>query len=509
MATCYRHIRGFMLKIKQGTVNMRLLILALFFLGNLSTPIFGNCHTLSSVSPRTLHCMRRAADVKHQFGDSIKNMHILEIGGGDGRLCKVFADSLGFASYTIIDEATLLEEGKQYLEKFQISNVAFIDTGHAYQLPVYDLVINNSPMCISPSELILSSKYGLLTLDFSLQEIDTDVMLKILYASGKKGSIKGVRPFMSREHQTVVWRPKEAPEPSYVKPKVVMKKPYGKAQNAVSYDLSHGRFGDNLLSYFHAKWFARVHGLPFLFKKFPESECLALNEMDEPLLEFLPFFKKRLFLGNKDQITSVKGQTLVIVPYFPNVLFEIPLERQGLYFEVCWKDPVFRKELVECLTPTVPVKTLSLPTGHLTVALHVRRGGEFESYSQLAKEFPLKMPPDSYYIDQLRRIVKLFPDQQIYVYIFTDAENPEIIAENYAKILENPRITFDWDRTGQNGILHDFFSMGHFDCMIRSTSNFSMIASKLGNYIVEIQPSHAYIQDDEIVIDEVEIEFAS
>ena len=47
--------------------------------------------------------------------------------------------------------------------------------------------------------------------------------------------------------------------------------------SGVIYELSGGRFGDNLLSVAHAKWVAYSLGLPLVYLPFPFSDCFQLS----------------------------------------------------------------------------------------------------------------------------------------------------------------------------------------------------------------------------------------
>ena len=60
---------------------------------------------------------------------------------------------------------------------------------------------------------------------------------------------------------------------------------------------------------------------------------------------------------------------------------------------------------------------------------------------------------------------------------------------------------------GQNTLLEDFFSIPKFDCGILCQSNFSVIASKLGNYSVLISPVHTVMRDNKPVIDGIDLIF--
>ena len=49
----------------------------------------------------------------------------------------------------------------------------------------------------------------------------------------------------------------------------------------VTYTFSGGRFGDNLISYLHAKWVAYRAGVPLLYKPFGYSGMLVMDEEEE------------------------------------------------------------------------------------------------------------------------------------------------------------------------------------------------------------------------------------
>ena len=51
--------------------------------------------------------------------------------------------------------------------------------------------------------------------------------------------------------------------------------------NHVSYRLSGGRFGDNLLAYMHAKWVSYRYEIPLVYHDFPYAKELMLEEYEE------------------------------------------------------------------------------------------------------------------------------------------------------------------------------------------------------------------------------------
>src|SRR5579862_7273227 len=54
------------------------------------------------------------------------------------------------------------------------------------------------------------------------------------------------------------------------------------ASDAVTYEFTGGRLGDNLLSYLHAKWISHTRQIPLLYKPFPYSSELCLHDIEIP-----------------------------------------------------------------------------------------------------------------------------------------------------------------------------------------------------------------------------------
>jgi hypothetical protein len=67
--------------------------------------------------------------------------------------------------------------------------------------------------------------------------------------------------------------------------------------------------------------------------------------------------------------------------------------------------------------------------------MHNSRGGKLNP-SNL--QFPLKFLPNDYYIKQLKNIAKILPNEHLFVYIFTDADDPQALATNFKKSITIP-----------------------------------------------------------------------
>lgn len=280
------------------------------------------------------------------------------------------------------------------------------------------------------------------------------------------------------------------------------------AGNAITYSFSGGRFGDNLLAYFHAKWIAMKYEIPFFYKPFPLSELLQMDTRDVRWSQSYRF-KHKVIIRHENEIKKSASSTLYIIPFFPEFKFEFLNQWKGkLYFEVEWEDPIFKEELIQCMTSKEPIPTIPLPQDRKTVGMHVRRGGGYDHKDAMINS-PLKFPPDSYYIECLSLLLEIFKNERLYVYLLTDDPHPEKLVSQYkGYFAEYGNVEFACRETGNHynsNILIDFFTIPKFDCFIGSGSNFSLMAKQLGNYEIEIFPAHAKTVNGVVTIDQIDV----
>ncbi len=309
-------------------------------------------------------------------------------------------------------------------------------------------------------------------------------------------------------------------------------------QNFVTYSLSSGRLGDQLVSYCHARWISYKYGFCFLYKPFPYSDKLLMHVKD---VSYNSISKQKLnykILKAKqplnDFIKDNDKNTLYVIPYFPESLEEyqpidFPLNKssriinQFPYFKVNWKNKEFKKLISSSIKPKYHIKLIKPDKNKINIAIHVRRnsGGYDSSALHNSKEpynpkikymdilFPLKHPPIEYYFEQLQNLVNQFSDQEVYVYIFTDDPNPLSIVNEFKKHVFHKNLIFDFRLSKNNhysNVLEDLFSMIEFDYLIRADSNLSIIASKIGNFQQVISPAHHLWEETYLIIDKVNIE---
>src|SRR5690606_8563904 len=248
--------------------------------------------------------------------------------------------------------------------------------------------------------------------------------------------------------------------------------------SAITYELNGGRFGDNLLSYSRAKWLSYTYDIPLMLFPFPYSDQLILSERELPLC--IEKFNNIVRLPSSKNYTLNKNNNTLYINHWHTKV------------SINWNDPIFVTQLKSLIAPLYEIKKIVIPQGYLTVAVHVRKGNMAAVDTlQEQERCPLRFVPDEFYIAQIDRIAKMYPDQKLYVYIFTDHSNPKLLAEKFSNALNNHNITFDYqqEKNGHNiNVLEDFFSMMQFDCLIRPGSHFSRFVERLGNAQLVIYP---------------------
>ena len=301
-----------------------------------------------------------------------------------------------------------------------------------------------------------------------------------------------------------------------------------------------GRFGDQLSNYFSALWVSIKHKIPLLLKEFEFSNQLALSQIHEKSqLTWKPEYQN-LYENTFDNCSYVwddpikrgddigwetlenyDGRTQALKNDLKEVHRE-PRQYNISYYSYMADDDdeEFRSALQKLVKPIGPVNYPEIPEDRLSVALHIRRGGGFDSES-VQKRFPTKFPPDSFYLNSLRHIANKDPDQKLFVYIFTDHKSPGEIATKYQSELKSWGVTNDVVIKCRNpstegykaSIMDDFFSLLKFDAMVRPHSSFSSCASAVCGPKIEIIPyewntsrldkenNQLYDTEDQLVID--------
>jgi hypothetical protein len=276
---------------------------------------------------------------------------------------------------------------------------------------------------------------------------------------------------------------------------------------AVTYEFSGGRFGDNLVSYLHAKWISYYYQIPLLYIPFPYSSELKMADHEYKNHQLQPFLnQERIY--SFDQPSNVHSSTLFFCPYFPEVASELK-SGQFIHFPVDWKNQEFRKIVNEMISPRHNLQLTHPPDGVVSIAIHVREGGGYDHPNHHIWD-PEKIPPVSFYIESLLNVLELFTSKTLHCHLFTDAKNPKTILETIQRsVPSKTHITFSC-RENCNlhdaNVLEDFFSLFNFDILIRPQSNFSIVPARIHDFAIVCSPITFSVHDQIIKIEHIEME---
>lgn len=305
--------------------------------------------------------------------------------------------------------------------------------------------------------------------------------------------------------------------------------------NAITHKLS-GRFGDNIYHYSKVKWLSFKYNIPLLYKPWKYSDKLTMHTLE---IHYTSDIEKQFnqLIGLKNNVSinvdTISSTLFVHEGHLHDPQFKVNSPENILY-EYMVRYPQFAQELKKMLQPVISMPLLDLPSDKITVAVHVRKGSghdkplasiqQYSNYEQLVsyeKELRLghfsdkvpiwatKFPPEQYYIDQIKKLSSLLNDAPLFVYIFTDAKNPNDLIKKLEQIINKPNITFAYRENNtfnyQNQIIEDYYNMAQFDCLIRSSSRFSLAAQLLGNHKIIIYPKHARWIGNKLVVDKIGI----
>jgi len=470
-----------------------------------------DCQAHGFFSPETLQYMKIAGDLKSYFGD-LSDLDVVEIGGSHEGLCKILRALGGFKSYTIINNADV------DIKKTS-PNIAcdlLISTGHFSELD-----INAQKQLLE--NLILKAPNGYLACPSlsSNDQIANRELVGCLYHAKKRGLMEDEIPQNSTDNKEIIkWRTLEKCQvykgltEKNKDPLAIPKDPLAN-ENFVTYSFSGGRFGDNLIAYLHAKWISYKYNLPLLFVPFEYSDTLQCHhkEKRQEQIETLRDKNPLAIHSNRHFFEVLNNRsTIFCLDYYPECFSEYIHTNDPNkypYFFIDWEDPNFSSEVRDALKPISPPETFEIPNNKISVAVHVRKGGGFDP-SNVNLIHPLKLPDDSYYIEQIKTIHELLNKAPLFVHIFTDHQNPSEIVDSYSKHFQNQNIEFSCRKTNNShnaNVLEDFFMLTKFDCLIRTSSNYSFVASKLADYEIIISPTQCAAKDGRYVVSKVCVEF--
>lgn len=282
---------------------------------------------------------------------------------------------------------------------------------------------------------------------------------------------------------------------------------YLSADAAVTYDFSGGRFGDNVLTYLHAKWLSYHYKMPLLYKPFHYSSELVLDEREILYSGVKGSYRQKVSLSEKIP-QPFASDFIFTALYFPEIEWELKKEKY-FTFPIDWKDPEFRKIANEMIASKTKRELTSPPQNVLSIAIHMREGGGFDDEEHKIKH-PLKTPPVTFYIDSLKKVLALVPGKPLYCHVFTDAVDPKAWIDKIQQALPGDApITFHYrkdDNRHDSNVLEDFYSLFNFDILIRAESNYSIVPSLIHDYAVVCYPKTYLIQGRTVTIEQIQVD---
>ncbi len=250
--------------------------------------------------------------------------------------------------------------------------------------------------------------------------------------------------------------------------------------SAITYDLNGGRFGDNLSSYCRAIWIAYHYNIPLLYKPFKYSNQLMLHSYGWPMTKKInEKFRETIVIPNHNYY-DIKQEG--------NILYVIGWRSRT---PANWDDKQFVDLVKKCIALSSPSPDIAIPSQHISVAVHIRTGGNYKPDKGIRLRQPKRFAPIEFYFDQLKRIKSMFEGKPLYVHVFTDDSHPMSFIQQFKQELGEEGITYGCRKKNNNfnvNVLEDFFAMTKFDCLIRPESLYSIYAERLGNHQVVIYP---------------------
>lgn len=283
------------------------------------------------------------------------------------------------------------------------------------------------------------------------------------------------------------------------------------------------RLGDNLQTYFKAKWISYKYNLPFFYQTFSFSEQFKLHQIEQQLTSNIRInnrYKNINFGQKKIKESDCSFDKIPLALWHIGFFFlpdKVQFNEENNEFDFhqeMFFDPIFRTILKTLVAPNFPIELVPIPNNVPSVAVHVRKGGSFrdeelslvhgkkptKGITHIDQISPLKFPPDEYYIYQIIELSKRLGDPLLYVHIFSDTDDIETLVSTFARIVDKPNILWNYRKKNNKhytNILEDLFSMTKFDYLIRGRSFFSEAAQILGDHMQTIYPTKHIWEVDE------------
>lgn len=293
--------------------------------------------------------------------------------------------------------------------------------------------------------------------------------------------------------------------------------------SALTFEVSTGRLGDHLVAYAKAKELALKHNIPLLFKPFELYDQMQISNEEYIYEENDPeIFERVQYIYTADD-TTIKSNTNTLYILSKRHWQKPDTDAAGTFH--ISKQEQLRSALRKTIKPKKIVSPTYTPPGWVSIALHIRTGGDHQRdqellkihnfrYSYLEKqqqsfqedqEVVLKFPSIKFYRTQLEHIAQVLHNKKLYVTIYTDDSHPEQLAQQVTKNITHKQFacTYRKQNDHKNNILQDMFDMANAHILIRPRSGISIVAEIIGNHSVVIWPKRGHWENGKFVIDQV------
>ena len=288
-------------------------------------------------------------------------------------------------------------------------------------------------------------------------------------------------------------------------------------KHAITHGIDGGRFGDQILSYAQTRYVSFITSVPFLYRSFPHgnSHLLDFSYDARSYDECRSQFNRTLYIKTGGEFLDFFRQiedpntppTLYILNYFTSDIseWEYDVNRMVLLFNIPWRDGDFHEHLLKAIKPKISIPDLT-KENVLNVAVHVR----IVDYQHDGHDFALKTPKIDYYKNQIRRVYGLNKGRLTHVFLFSNTEKPLALLQDFQRSFGGENIEFNIQMLSrpalyEDSTVRDFFAMQSFDVLIATMSNFSLMASRLGNVGMVITPVHSVGKFPNDYIDRIQL----
>lgn len=309
-------------------------------------------------------------------------------------------------------------------------------------------------------------------------------------------------------------------------------------KNSVVNSRANGRYGDQVMVLLRCAYLWHKYKLNFYSHPFTGSDQLLLHTI-VPLMK--PVLRKHFqqrSLVRESEIRLGGTRNLFTTSYW--------FEGSGWHshqlgmilgvYAYSMVHPDFKHAVEQMLTPNHDVEMPLIPKDRVSIAVHIRKGGGYDqplASQQLYRStmitkyvpiectsngavytipdelknkrnfqrvsgqrhadrtWPLRFPPEQFFVDNIRKIATLLPDKKLYVHVCTDDPNPQAVCDRIEKAVDLPEIQFG-SRVGahkyNSSYIDDMFIMAQCDCLIRPESSFSNTVQMLGRHKIIIWP---------------------